>query len=308
MLHRNMIRRSIVTLSFPWTDKGMDFAMSALITPKRLSPRQIMHRKGSDEPIVCLTAYTAPMARILDRHVDLLLVGDSLGMVLYGMENTCAVTLEMMIAHGQAVMRGSQSACVVVDMPFGSYQESPAQAFRNAARVLAETGCGAVKLEGGAVMAETVAFLVERGIPVMGHVGLLPQSVNQMGGFRVQGRDENTAKALQDDINAIAQAGAFSIVVEGTVEKVVKKLTSQVAVPTIGIGASPACDGQILVTDDLLGLSGERIPSFVKRYANLREGINGAVKQYAAEVRAREFPGPEHCYGSAKPAKKSSKS
>lgn len=307
MLHRNIIRRNMATSSLPTIDKGVDYAMSALITPKRLTPRQIADRKGSAEPLVCLTAYTAPMAQLMDRHVDLLLVGDSLGMVLYGMDNTCAVTLDMMIAHGQAVMGGSQTACVVVDMPFGSYQESPAQAFRNAARVLAETGCGAVKLEGGAVMAETVAYLVERGIPVMGHVGLLPQSVNQLGGFRVQGRDEETAKDLFKDIEAIAAAGAFSIVVEGTVEAVAKELSARVPVPTIGIGASPECDGQILVTDDMLGLSGERIPSFVKRYANLREDISRAVAQYATEVRARQFPAPEHCYGNAKPAKKPAK-
>lgn len=256
----------------------------------------IAARKGST-PIVCLTAYTTPVARLIDPHVDIMLVGDSLGMVVYGMETTLGVTVDMMVAHGRAVVRGAERALVVVDLPFGSYQESPEAAYRTAARVLAETGCDAVKLEGGVEMAETVAYLASRSIPVMGHVGLKPQSVRVMGGFAVQGKDEAQAKRVVEDARAIAEAGAFSIVVEGTMEPVARAVTAAVPVPTIGIGASPACDGQVLVIDDILGLFGDFTPRFVKRYAELAPEIENAVKAYADDVRARAFPGDEHCFG-----------
>jgi 3-methyl-2-oxobutanoate hydroxymethyltransferase len=248
-------------------------------------------------PIVGLTAYTAPIAQLLDPHVDFLLVGDSVGMVVYGFDSTLPVTVEMMIAHGAAVMRASSQAVIVVDLPFGSYQESREQAFRTASRIMAETGCAAVKLEGGVEMADTVRFLAERGVPVMGHVGLMPQSVNTAGGFRVQGRDQRQAERVSDDAAAIAEAGAFSIVVEGTVEPVARAITESVAVPTIGIGASPMCDGQILVIDDVLGLFAQFKPRFVRRYAELAPLIAKAAEEYAADVRARRFPGPEHCFG-----------
>jgi 3-methyl-2-oxobutanoate hydroxymethyltransferase len=248
-------------------------------------------------PIVGLTAYTAPIANLLDPHVDFLLVGDSVGMVVYGFNSTLPVTVDMMIAHGAAVMRSSSRALVVVDMPFGSYQESREQAFRTAARILAETGCTAVKLEGGAEMAETVRFLAERGIPVMGHVGLMPQSVNAAGGFKVQGRDRQQAERVSADAAAIAEAGAFSLVIEGTIEQVARAITETVPVPTIGIGASPMCDGQILVIDDVLGLFTQFKPRFVRRYAELAPLIAAAAEAYAEDVRARRFPGPEHCFG-----------
>jgi 3-methyl-2-oxobutanoate hydroxymethyltransferase len=254
-----------------------------------------MHSGG--EPIVALTAYTTPMAKLLDPHCELLLVGDSLGMVLYGMESTLGVTVDMMIHHGIAVMRGSRRACVIVDLPFGSYQESPQAAFRVAARVMAETGCAGVKLEGGAEMAETVAFLVARGVPVLGHIGLKPQSVHSYGGFRAQGRDEIEAAQVMADAVAIEQAGAFATVLESTVEPVARDVAERLTIPVIGIGASPACDGQILVTEDVLGLFGDFTPKFVKRYADLSPAITEAVRAYAADVRARRFPGPEHCFG-----------
>ncbi|RED52346.1 3-methyl-2-oxobutanoate hydroxymethyltransferase [Aestuariispira insulae] len=263
---------------------------------RRLTAPDIAARKGQT-PIVSLTAYTAPMAKILDEHVDVLLVGDSLGMVIYGMDNTLAVTLEMMIHHAAAVMRGSKHAMVVVDMPFGTYEESKEAAFRNAARLMAESGCAAVKIEGGREMAETVAFLVERGIPVMGHVGLMPQQVQNMGGFKAQGRNDEQALAIIEDAKTIADAGAFSVVVEGVMEQVARAVTEAISVPTIGIGASPACDGQVLVTDDVLGLYSEFTPKFVKRYAELGEAVDQAVEQYAADVKARQFPGAEHCFG-----------
>ena len=269
--------------------------MSAEGLPRRQTATAIRARKGG-EPIVCLTAYTAPMAHWLDPHVDLLMVGDSLGMVLYGFDSTLPVTLDMMIAHGGAVVRGSERAFVVVDMPFGSYQESPSQGFRSAARVMAESGCGGVKLEGGVEMAETVAFLTSRGIPVMGHVGLTPQSVNSLGGYRSRGHDQAEAARILADAKAIAEAGAFSLVVEGTVEPLARRISEAIAIPTIGIGASPACDGQVLVTDDLLGLFAEFTPKFVKRYAELGEAVASAAASYAADVRARRFPGPEHCF------------
>ncbi|MDX2028832.1 MAG: 3-methyl-2-oxobutanoate hydroxymethyltransferase [Alphaproteobacteria bacterium] len=245
--------------------------------------------------IVCLTAYTTSVARLLDPHVDMILVGDSVGMVVYGFDNTLSVTLDMMIAHGAAVMRGSSRAVVIVDLPYGTYEESPEQALRSASRVMQETGCSAVKLEGGAEMAPTVARLVKEGIPVVGHIGLMPQSIEKIGGFKVQGRDEAQAEKLKGDARAIAEAGAFAIIVEGTVEPVAKDITQSISIPTIGIGASVACDGQILVTDDILGLTGKSL-RFVKRYAGLDEAISKAAENYAADVRARRFPGPEHCF------------
>lgn len=257
---------------------------------RRTSVRAIATRKGN-EPIVCLTAYSASMARWLDPHVDLLLVGDSLGMVVYGMDTTLDVTLDMMIAHGGAVMRGSSKACVIVDLPFGSYQESPEQAFRSAARVMAETGCAGVKMEGGAVMAPTIRFLTERGIPVMGHVGLLPQSVHAAGGFRTHGKTEAEAAMIVGDAEAIARAGVFAMVVEGVTTAVADSITRRVPVPTIGIGASAQCDGQVLVTEDLTGQFGRFTPRFVRRYAEVGTTLEDAAARFAADVRARTFPG-----------------
>ena len=268
--------------------------MSASIHTHRSSVRDIVKRKGG-APIVCLTAYTAPVAKILDRHVDLLLVGDSLGMVIYGMDGTLGVTLDMMIAHGAAVARTARRACVVIDLPFGSYEASPEAAFASAARVLAETGCAAVKIEGGAGMAETVRFLTERGVPVMGHVGLQPQSVHAVGGFRVRGRTESEAAGVRADARAVSEAGAFAIVLENIVEPLARTITNEVAAPTIGIGASPGCDGQILVTDDMAGMFTEFTPRFVKRYGDLAGALADAARAYAEDVRKRRFPGPEHC-------------
>lgn len=270
--------------------------MSTVTRTGRITTRDILSRKGKT-PIVSLTAYTTPVAKLLDPHCDLLLVGDSVGMVFYGFETTLAVSLDMMIAHGAAVVRGAEHACVIVDLPFGSYQESPSSAFRAAARVMAETGCAGIKLEGGAEMAETVAFLVARGIPVLGHVGLKPQSVHGHGGYRAQGREASEAEAVMRDALAIEEAGAFAIVLEGTVEPLAREITAKLRVPVIGIGASPACDGQILVTDDMVGLFSAFTPKFVKRYADVGRTIEAAAETYAADVRARRFPGPEHCFG-----------
>ena len=261
---------------------------------KRLSILDIAARKGGT-PLVALTCYTAPMARILDSHVDILLVGDSLGNVIYGMDSTLPVTLDLMVAHGRAVANASSRALVVVDMPFGSYQASPAQAFESAARILAETGAQAVKLEGGREMAETIRFLVERGIPVMAHVGLMPQHVHALGGYRYQGRNETEAALILENAKAVAEAGAFAIVMEGIKEEVARSVSAQVKVPTIGIGASAACDGQVLVVDDMLGLTAGA-PSFVKHYAHLGEAIQQAVKTYGEEVRNRTFPSAEYCF------------
>ncbi len=258
--------------------------------------RDIAACKGQT-PIVCVTAYTTPMAMLMDQAVDVLLVGDSVGMVLYGFDSTLPVTLEMMIQHGAAVVRGSQHACVIVDMPFGTYQSSPADAFRACARVMAETGCAGIKLEGGVAMAETISFLTARGIPVMGHVGLTPQAFNQLGGYRTRGKLAAEATAIMDDAKAVAKAGAFSIVIEGTVESLAREITQEIAIPTIGIGASVACDGQVLVTEDMLGLFSTFTPKFVKRYADLGKQITTAIETYAADVRARRFPGPEHVSG-----------
>jgi 3-methyl-2-oxobutanoate hydroxymethyltransferase len=254
-----------------------------------------MARKGG-EKIVVLTAYTAPMAELLDPHCDLLMVGDSLGMVVYGMDSTLPVTLDMMIAHGAAVVRKAKQAAVVVDMPFGSYQESPEQAFRNAARILKETGASSVKLEGGAELAATVKYLAERGIPVLGHVGLMPQHMHRYGGFKAQGRDAAARKAILADAKAIAEAGAYGLVIEGVVESLATEITRAVAIPTIGIGASAECDGQVLVVDDMLGMF-DFGPKFVKRYANLREIVGQAAAQYSAEVKSGKFPASEHLYG-----------
>jgi 3-methyl-2-oxobutanoate hydroxymethyltransferase len=265
--------------------------MSVANAGRRLTVR---HFRKDGGPYVCLTAYTAPMARLLDPHADLLLVGDSLGMVLYGLETTVPVTLEMMVAHGAAVVRGSARACVVVDMPFGSYQESPQLAFRNAARLLAETGCAAVKLEGGSTMAETIRFLTARGIPVCGHVGLMPQAVNASG-YRVVGRDATVAATVSEDARAVAAAGAFALVIEGTTRPLATTITRSLPIPTIGIGASPDCDGQILVSEDMLGLFTMFTPRFVKRYAELGAAVSQAARAYAEDVRSRKFPGSEHC-------------
>jgi len=268
--------------------------MSVQSDIKRLTAPDIRARKGR-EPIVCLTSYHAHTARLVDRYCDVILVGDSLGMVMHGLETTVPVTLEMMILQGQAVMRGSKRALVVVDMPFGSYEASKEQAFASCARVLKETYCGAVKLEGGRRMAETIAFLVERGIPVMGHVGLTPQSINTLGSFRAQGRDEADWEPIEADAMAVVEAGAFAVVLEAVAEPLGRRITAQVGIPTIGIGASAACDGQILVLEDMLGLS-PQVPKFVKRYGDLGPGIEAAIRAYAAEVRSRSFPGPEHVY------------
>ena len=261
----------------------------------RMTVPQIRQCKGG-KPLVALTAYSAPMASILDPYVDIFIVGDSVGMVLYGMESTLGVSLEMMIGHGAAVVRGSQKACVTVDMPFGSYQESKSQAFRNAAKVMKRTGCDAIKLEGGEEMAETISFLTTRGIPVMGHVGLMPQSVNSLGGYRARGRGKAEATKIISDARAIADAGVFSLVVEGVVEPLAKEITNAVAVPTIGIGASALCDGQVLVTEDMLGLFNEFTPSFVKRFADLGLAVAKAAEAYSKEVRQRHFPGAVHCF------------
>lgn len=261
---------------------------------KRLTAPDIRARKGA-APIVMLTSYHAHTARILDAHCDAILVGDSLGMVMHGLETTIPVTLDMMILQGHAVMRGSRRALVVVDLPFGSYEVSREQAFTTAARVLKETGCGAIKLEGGQRMAETIRFLVERGVPVMAHVGLTPQSFNALGGFRAQGRDIADWAPIEADARVVAEAGAFAVVLEALAEPLAARITREIAIPTIGIGASPTCDGQVLVLEDMLGLSAW-VPKFVKRYTSLGPAIETAVASYAAEVRSRRFPGPEHVY------------
>jgi len=261
---------------------------------KRFTAPDIRARKGG-EPIVMLTSYHAHTARLADKYCDIILVGDSLGMVMHGLETTVPVTLDMMILQGHAVMRGSSRALVVVDMPFGSYEASKEQAFMSAARVLKETGCGAIKMEGGARMADTIRFLAERGVPVMAHVGLTPQSINTIGSFKAQGRDETDWAPIEQDAIAVAEAGAFSVVLEAIAEPLGRKITETVAIPTIGIGASVACDGQVLVMEDMLGLT-PRVPKFVKRFGDLGPGIEKAMADYAAEVRARTFPGPEHTY------------
>ena len=255
---------------------------------------EIAKRKGG-APIVALTAYHAHTARIIDPYVDMLLVGDSLGMVMHGYETTVPVPLELMIMHAQAVVRGSTRALVVVDMPFGSYEESPSVAFRNAARVMKETGCGAIKLEGGVHMAETIRYLTERGIPVMSHIGMTPQAINTIGSFKPRGRFRSEWAAFEADAKAVAEAGAFAVVIEALAELLAARITKQIPIPTIGIGASAECDGQILVLEDMLGLS-QRVPKFVKEYAQIGAGIEGAVKAFANEVRGRAFPSADYTY------------
>ncbi len=261
---------------------------------KRLTVPRIRQRKGG-EPLVMLTAYTVRMAQLMDPHCDMLLVGDSLGQVIYGLPHTVAVTMEMMCAHGAAVVRGSYHAAVVIDMPFGSYEASPELAFTNAARLLKETGAAAVKLEGGKVMAPTIEFLSSRGIPVMAHVGLTPQAVNILGGYGVRGKSDEEAKSIVEDAVILSKAGAFAILIEGVMEPIAIEITQKVECPTIGIGGSAQCDGQVLVTEDMLGLF-ERTPKFVKRYAAMSEMVESAVVHYAEDVRQRKFPGPEHIY------------
>jgi 3-methyl-2-oxobutanoate hydroxymethyltransferase len=261
---------------------------------KRVTAPDIAKRKGG-APIVALTAYHAHTARIIDPYVDMLLVGDSLGMVMHGYETTVPVPLELMIMHAQAVVRGSSRALVVVDMPFGSYEESPSEAFRNAARVMKETGCGAIKIEGGAHMAETIRYLTDRGIPVMSHIGMTPQAVNTIGSFKPRGRFRSEWAAFEEDARAVAEAGAFAVVLEALAELLAARITKQISIPTIGIGASAECDGQILVLEDMLGLS-PRVPKFVKEYAQIGEAIETAVTAYANEVRGRVFPSDAYTY------------
>lgn len=268
--------------------------MSTHATIKRITVPEISARKGG-EPIVSLSCYQTYSARIADPFCDFLLVGDSVGMVVHGLQSTLAVSLDMMIMHGKAVMRGAERAMVVVDLPFGSYEENPAQAFRNASRVISETGCSAVKLEGGIRMAETVRFLAERGIPVMGHIGLTPQAVNILGGFKTQGRNPDDWQQIEADATAIEAAGAFAIVVEGVVEPLAAKITKSTKVPVIGIGASSQCDGQILVMEDMLGYN-EWAPKFVRRYAALGRAMSDAISSFAEDVKNRSFPSEKEIY------------
>jgi len=261
---------------------------------RRTTVPQIAARKGG-EPIVSLTSYHAHTAAIVDKYADFILVGDSLGMVMHGMDSTLGVSIDMMLVHGRAVVRGTQKALIVVDMPFGTYEESPNVAFRNAARIMKETGCGAVKIEGGKRMAETVHFLVERGIPVMAHTGLTPQSSHVMGGFKTQGRDKDSWESHIEDAKAVSDAGAFAVVLERMVEPLAVKITNPVPIPTIGIGASAACDGQILVLEDMLGLN-KKVPKFVKVYGDLGPAIEDSVRRYAEDVRSRNFPTEDEVY------------
>jgi 3-methyl-2-oxobutanoate hydroxymethyltransferase len=279
-------------------DTATSRATPTPVPGKRMTVPAIRGRKldgKTEQPIVMLTAYTMRMAQLLDPHCEMLLVGDSLGQVIYGLPSTIPVTMDMMCAHGAAVVRGSWHALVAVDMPFGSYEGSPNQAFDSAARVMKETGCAAVKLEGGEAMAPTIDFLTRRGIPVIGHVGLTPQAVNILGGYGARGRNQAEAAKIISDASAVARAGAFTIVVEGVLEEIATKITKAVEIPVIGIGASAECDGQVLVTEDMLGLF-ERTPRFVKRYADMATEIGEAVGRYADEVRARAFPTEEQTY------------
>jgi 3-methyl-2-oxobutanoate hydroxymethyltransferase len=279
-------------------DTSTSRATPTPVPGKRMTVPAIRGRKAggvTEQPLVMLTAYTMRMAQLLDPHCEMLLVGDSLGQVIYGLPSTVPVTLEMMCAHGAAVVRGSWHALVAVDMPFGSYEASPEQAFASSSRVMKETGCAAVKLEGGEAMAPTIDFLTHRGIPVIGHVGLTPQAVNILGGYGARGKSVTEAKKILSDAKAAADAGAFCIVVEGVMEEIADQVTAAVNVPIIGIGASPRCDGQVLVTEDMLGLF-ERTPRFVKRYDDLAARIGEAVATYAGEVRERAFPTEEQTY------------
>ncbi len=261
---------------------------------RRTTAPDITARKGGD-PIVSLTAYHAHTARIADPYVDFLLVGDSLGMVMHGYESTVPVPLDLMIMHGRAVVRGARKALIVVDMPFGTYEESPAVAFRNAARVMKETDCGAIKLEGGRRMAETIRFLTDRGVPVMAHIGLTPQSINVLGGYKTQGRTRDAWALIEEDARQVAEAGAFAVVLEAMAEPLAAKITKEVPIPTIGIGASAQCDGQILVMEDMLGLS-PRVPKFVKEFGKVAAAIEGAIAAYADEVKGRTFPEAGNTY------------
>ena len=274
-------------------------------TVRRLAAPDITARKGG-EPLVCLTAYTAPVAAALDDACDVLLVGDSLGMVVHGLPNTVGVTMDMMILHGQAVMRGSKKAMVVVDMPFGSYEGAPEEAYANAVRIMKETGCQAVKVESGPTVPGTIAYMVRRGIPVMGHVGLRPQAVLVDGGFKAKGKDEAGWAAILDEARATAEAGAFAVVVEGVAEGLAREITKAITAPTIGIGASAGCDGQILVTDDMLGLF-DWTPKFVRRYADLKTQIERAAADYARDVKARAFPGEAETYYAKKGEERAAK-
>jgi 3-methyl-2-oxobutanoate hydroxymethyltransferase len=279
-------------------DTSTSRATPSPVPGKRMTAPSIRARKvdgKTEQPIVMLTAYTMRMAQLLDPHCDMLLVGDSLGQVIYGLPSTIPVTMDMMCAHGAAVVRGSWHALVGVDMPFGSYEQSPAQAFECASRIMKETGCAAVKLEGGEAMAPTIEFLTHRGIPVIGHVGLTPQAVNILGGYGARGKSKDEAKHIEADARAVTRAGAFCIVVEGVMEDIATRIAKSVEVPIIGIGASTACDGQVLVTDDMLGMF-ERTPRFVKRYDDLAGRISQAAATYAAEVRERSFPTADQAY------------
>ena len=304
MLDRHIIPMTVlsgvsnnVTTAFIRHDSPISqgHAMSANKRIKANTPPDIRAMKGSD-PIVCLTAYTTPVAKIIDNHCDLVLVGDSVGMVLHGLPNTLGVTLDMMVMHGKAVRRGIKKALMVMDMPFGSYEQSKEQAFESASRLMRETECGAVKLEGGEAMAETIAFLTARGIPVMAHIGLTPQAVNVFGGYKTQGQGNQDAARIINDAKEIEKAGAFSTVIEKVPDPLARNITSELEIPTIGIGASVKCDGQILVVDDMLGIFADFRPKFVKRYALLAEQIDECVTNYAKEVRSRTFPLPEHVY------------
>lgn len=268
--------------------------MSAQTQIRRKTVRDIAKAKGGT-PLVCLTAYDAPRAALIDEHVDVILVGDSVGMVVHGLDSTVGVTMDMMVLHGQAVMRGAKQAFVVVDMPFGSYEGSPVQAFENASRIMMETRCQAVKLESGVYAGETVRYLVERGIPVMAHVGLRPQAINVDGGFKAKGRTDTERERVINEARAAEEAGAFAVVVEGVAEDLAAELTQELSIPTIGIGASAKCDGQILVTEDMLGLF-EWTPKFVRRYGNVKGEISSSVEKYAEEVRSRAFPGDAETY------------
>lgn len=261
---------------------------------KRKSIIDIKEQKGKD-PIVCLTAYTAPIARAIDKYVDLLLVGDSLGMVLYDYENTLPVTLNQMIEHSKSVVGASENSCVIVDMPFGTYEESKNLAFNNAAQIMKETHCDGIKLEGGQSMFETVKYLTERSIPVMGHIGLQPQSVVIDGGYKIKGKNKFDWNKYIDDAKALEEAGAFSMVLEGMAEPLAAEITALVSIPTIGIGASPQCDGQILVTEDMIGLT-NITPKFVKEYINIGKLIEEAANSYSNEVRNKDFPSRNHTY------------
>jgi 3-methyl-2-oxobutanoate hydroxymethyltransferase len=276
--------------------------MSATSPVRQVLPPDIRARKGTT-PLVVLTAYSTPVARLVDPHCDVVLVGDSVGMVIHGLPSTLGVTMEMMILHGRAVVRGAQKAMPVIDMPFGSYEESPEQAFRNASRLMAETGAPSVKLEGGVHMAETIAFLTARGVPVMAHVGLTPQSVNTLGGYKVVGRDGEAEKVMAD-ARAVEDAGAFSVVLEKVPEGLAARITQSLTIPTIGIGAGVHCDGQVLVVDDMLGLFTDFRPKFVKRYAELGATASEAIAAYAADVRSGAFPASEHSFPDVLPVKK----